>query len=208
MKSTIWLRPARKRSPSPGCKLQTASGEAACAITGTFWNAALLRRFYSLEPTKAAGRLERKQFIVQIGAIGVRCLLRSRVADFVAQISDQETKPLIERSFFEDALSPQRIVDKCRGHKVGQHFQVAQFGKISTYFAREPAAVLLEAAVKLKHFCPKRFCLDRRRIARFDNVDPGDRKWCFLLETCEAHTLQTLQDQIRCAVIAPDACPN
>jgi len=57
--------PKRRRTGA----LQNASDEAACAITVTFWTAALLRRFYSLEPSKAASRLERKQFVVQIRAI-------------------------------------------------------------------------------------------------------------------------------------------
>jgi len=44
--------------------------------------------------------------------------------------------------------------------------------------------------------------------ARLNNVDPGDRERRFLFETGKAHTLETLQDQIGCAIAAPDARAN
>src|SRR4029453_6404572 len=67
---------------------------------------------------------------------------------------------------------------------------------------------MLEAAVKLNHFCGERFGFNRSRVARFNRIDRRDRKWLLLFETCEAHTLQTLQDQIRRAIAASDTCPN
>ena len=115
---------------------------------------------------------------------------------------------MIERTFFENALTPQRIVDKCRGHKIGQHFQIAQFRKISIDFRREPVAVVFEVRVKLEHFCAERFSLDRGCVARLNYVDLRDRERRFLFENGEAHTLETLQDQIRCAIAASDTCAN
>src|ERR1044071_1294549 len=67
---------------------------------------------------------------------------------------------------------------------------------------------MLQAAVKLNDFCAERFGFDRSRVTRFNRVDPRDRKWLLLFKTGEAHTLQTLQDQIRRAVAASDTCPN
>ena len=134
--------------------------------------------------------------------------LRGGVADLVAQISDKKTEALIERAFFEQSLPAQRIVHERRSHEVRQHFQVAQFGKIPIQFCGKLTVIVLEAAVKLDHFCSERFGLNRSRIARFYSVDTGDRKRLLLFETGEAHTLQTLQDQIRSAVTASDTSAN
>src|SRR5215472_4483402 len=134
--------------------------------------------------------------------------LCSGVSDFVAQICDEKTEALVERTFFEHALPSQRIVHECRSHKIGEHFQIAQFRKISIDFCRKLAAFVFQVRVKLEHFCSERFGLDRRCIARFDSVDSGDGERRFLLETGEAHPLQTLQDQIRCAIAAPDTGAN
>src|SRR5262245_21714006 len=67
---------------------------------------------------------------------------------------------------------------------------------------------MLEASIKLNHFCAERFGFNRSRVARFDRIDRRDRKWLLLFETGQAYTLQTLQDQIRRAVSASDTCPN
>src|SRR6516225_8510849 len=67
---------------------------------------------------------------------------------------------------------------------------------------------MLEASVKLNHFCAERFGFNRSWVTRFNRIDRRDRKWLLLFETGQAHTLQTLQDQIRRAVAAPDTCPN
>src|SRR5207244_7589554 len=91
---------------------------------------------------------------------------------------------------------------------VRQHFQIAQFGKIPIQFCGKLTAIVLETAVKLDHFCAERFGFNRSRIARFYSIDAGDRKRLLLFETGEAHTLQTLQDQIRRAVAAFDTCTN
>src|SRR5215471_17184921 len=67
---------------------------------------------------------------------------------------------------------------------------------------------MLEASVKLNHFCAERFGFNRSRVARFNRIDRRDRKWLLLFETGQAHTLQALQNQIRRAVAASDTCPN
>src|SRR6516162_8286313 len=67
---------------------------------------------------------------------------------------------------------------------------------------------MLEASVKLNHFCAKRFGFNRSRVARFNRIDYRYWKWLLLLETGQAHTLETLQDQIRRAIAASDTCPN
>src|SRR5262249_44758134 len=75
-------------------------------------------------------------------------------------------------------------------------------------FCGKLAAIVAEAAIKLDHFCAKRFGLDCSRIARFYSVDAGNRKRLLLFKTAEAHTLQTLQNQIRSAVAASDTGTN
>src|SRR5262249_57417223 len=82
------------------------------------------------------------------------------------------------------------------------------FRKILIQFCRQVTAIVFEAAVKLNHFCAECFGFDRSRVARFNSIDHRDRKWLLLFETGEAHTLQTLQDQIRRAVAASDTCAN
>ena len=53
-------------------------------------------------------------------AIGVnRLYLRGGVADFIAQISDEKTEPLIERALLQQVLPAQWIVYKRGTHKVG-----------------------------------------------------------------------------------------
>src|SRR6266478_9593964 len=135
-------------------------------------------------------------------------LSRGGVTDFVVQISNEKTKPLIERTFFEDALTPQRIVDKCRGHKIGQHFEITQFRKVPINFRWELAAVVFQARVELDHLRAERFGLDGRCVARFDDIDSCHRERRFLFETDEAHALEPLQDQIRRAVAAANASAN
>src|SRR5437667_144553 len=105
---------------------------------------------------------------------------------------------------FGHALPSQRIVHECRGHKVRQHFQIAQFRKISIDFCRKLAAFVLQVRVQLEHFCAERFGLDGSCVVRLDDLDLCNRERRFLFETGEAHSLQTLQDQIRCAIAAAD----
>ena len=62
---------------------------------------------------------------------------------------------------------------------------------------------MFQVCVKLEDFCAERFSLNRGCLARLYDLDPRDRKVPLLFETSEAHPLQTLQDQIRCAIAAP-----
>ena len=86
-------------------------------------------------------------------------------------------------------MPSQRIVHECRSHKIGQHFQVAQFRKISIDFCRKLAAFMFQVCVKLEHFCAKRFGLDRGCDTQVDGIDSRNRKRRFLHKTGEAHAL-------------------
>ena len=127
---------------------------------------------------------------------------------FFVQVLNHQAEPLIDGKFFQDALAAQRIAHEGGGHEIGEHFRIAQIGKIAGNFSGEVTSVAFEFVVKLEHFRPERFCFHRGLNFRFERVDRRDREWRFLFEGGKTDALQTLQNQIGSTIPASDAGAN
>ena len=75
-------------------------------------------------------------------------------ASFFAQVLNEEPKALIHGELFEHLLPAERVVDKRRGHQVGEHFGISKVGKILVDLLGQLATVLFKFGIEIEHFSP------------------------------------------------------
>ena len=113
----------------------------------------------------------------------------------------QKTKPLVYRLLFKNALPPQGIVHKRGGHEIA-----STSGRATERYRRLFAGAGNRRVLGVnEHFAPS---ASVSTAARALTGHRRNRERCFFFETGEAHTLETLQDQIRCAIAASDTRAN